>query len=270
VTHAASAPISQTGRLSPVALAFAILLHVLAVLGLLYLTPFRPFKLTDQAIEIVYDGDVPPTPEAIEPSPQPPSPQPPAPPQTLAMPKEPPGPPAEQVVPPPEPPPPPPTANDFPIPAPPPAPPAPPTPPRPQPPQQAQQPPPQQQPRPPADNRAAVPQPSPLRPPGDVILGPRNPASTDYFRALANQLARQRYYPQSARDRNQMGRVVMRVTIARDGQLIDARVDRSSGVPAIDAAELDTIRKAAPFPPLPFNIAGDTAVFLLPVTYELR
>ena len=43
----------------------------------------------------------------------------------------------------------------------------------------------------------------------------------------------------------------MRVTVARDGRLLDVRVGTSSGWPAIDAAELETIRKAAPFPPVP-------------------
>ena len=38
----------------------------------------------------------------------------------------------------------------------------------------------------------------------------------------------------------------MRVTVARDGRVLDVRVGTSSGWPAIDAAELETIRKAAP------------------------
>jgi periplasmic protein TonB len=60
----------------------------------------------------------------------------------------------------------------------------------------------------------------------------------------------------------------MRVTVARDGQVLDVRVGTSSGWPALDAAELETIRKAAPFPPLPSEMPGDPVVLVLPVTYN--
>lgn len=261
-------PISQADRFSPAALALAVVLHVAAAAGLWWLAPFKPLKLQEDVIEVTVDrGGAPPAAEQPAPAPE----AKPAP-QTLAMPKPPPEPPpapeppkpqVEQALPPPEPPPPPPTAADFPKPAPPPQ-----VKPRPQP-QRA--PPPARPPAPrPADNQAAAPAPSPLRAPADVIIGPSGPSQNDYFVQLARKLAQHRYYPQSARDRNQEGRVVMRVVIARSGQLIDARVERSSGVPAIDEAELDTVRRSSPFPPLPLHIAGQQATFLIPVNYELR
>ena len=54
----------------------------------------------------------------------------------------------------------------------------------------------------------------------------------------------------------QSGRVVSRVTLARDGRLIDVSIDTSSGRPAIDAAELAAIRQASPFPPGAAGHAG--------------
>jgi TonB family protein len=271
VTQTASIPLSQTDRFSPAAMTLAVVLHVLVVAGLWWLSPFKPLKLTEDVIEVTIDrGGSPP---AEQPTPEPPRP---APPQTLAMPQppppqpeppkpEPPTPRVEQALPPPEPPPPPPTAMDFPKPAPP-----PPPPPQQQaqPKPQPQRPPPAQ--RPPANNQAATPAPSPLRNPTDVIIGPSGPSQNDYFMQLHRRLAQHRYYPQSARDRHQEGRVVVRLVIARDGRLLDARVERSSGVPAIDAAEVDTVKRAAPFPPLPLHVAGESASFLVPVTYELR
>jgi len=267
-------PISQSGRFSPAALAFAIVLHVAAVAGLWWLSPFKPFKPQEEVIEVTVDrGGAPPIIEEPAPAPE----QKPAP-QSLAMPRpepppqlqpqpEPPRPPVEQAVPPPEPPPPPPTAMDFPKAAPPPPPPQ--QQPRPPPQRPPQQPAQQPAPRPP-ENQAAAPAPSPLTPPTDVIIGPSGPSQNDYFVQLARRLAENRYYPQSARDRHQEGRVVVRVVIARNGQLIDARVERSSGVPAIDEAELDTVRRSSPFPPLPLHIAGQQATFLIPVNYKLR
>ena len=61
----------------------------------------------------------------------------------------------------------------------------------------------------------------------------------------------------------------MRVTVARDGRLLDVKVDKSSGHSEIDTAETRTIRKASPFPPLPVDVPGDPVVFILPVTYLL-
>ena len=60
----------------------------------------------------------------------------------------------------------------------------------------------------------------------------------------------------------------MRVTVARNGQVLDVGVRTSSGWPAIDTAELETIRRASPFPPLPSEMPGDSVVLVLPVTYN--
>lgn len=275
-------PLSESGRFSPVAMALTLVLHAAVAAGLWWLEPFRALKPSDEVIEVTVDrGGAPPV---VEPTPAPEQQPQQAPPQSLALPKptpapepepkvaqapEPPKPRVEEALPPPEPPPPP-TAMDFPKPAP------PPPPPKPQPPRQQAQPPqkspltPRQAPQPADNQTAAAPAPSPLRNPADVIIGPSGPSQNDYFTQLARKLASFRYYPQSARDRHQEGRVVVRVVIARNGQLLDARVERSSGVPAIDEAELDTVRRAAPYPPLPFNMAGERVTFLIPVNYELR
>ena len=70
-----------------------------------------------------------------------------------------------------------------------------------------------------------------------------------------------------ARRDNQSGRVVTRVTIDRDGGLIDVSIDSSSGGPVIDQAELEAIRKAAPFPPVPADMPGDPVILILRMTY---
>jgi protein TonB len=61
---------------------------------------------------------------------------------------------------------------------------------------------------------------------------------------------------------------VARVTVARSGQVVDIRISTSSGWPAIDAAEVETIRKAAPFPPLPNDMPGETVILMLPVNFN--
>jgi protein TonB len=116
----------------------------------------------------------------------------------------------------------------------------------------------------------AAPAPPPLpRGSPDFLLGQTKTRDT-YFNRLARHISQFRLYPASSRSRNEQGRVVMRVTVARDGHLLDVKVEKSSGYPTIDAAEIETIRKASPFPPLPPDIPGERVVFILPITYELR
>jgi periplasmic protein TonB len=121
--------------------------------------------------------------------------------------------------------------------------------------------------RPPADMPATMPSPMPGPDPGDVLIG-QGRQRNDYLSRVARQVAQYRVYPASALANNQGGRVVMRVTVARNGQVLDVGVRTSSGWPAIDAAEVETIRKAAPFPPLPSEMPGDPVVLVLPVTYS--
>ncbi|MBN9513164.1 MAG: energy transducer TonB [Alphaproteobacteria bacterium] len=92
----------------------------------------------------------------------------------------------------------------------------------------------------------------------------------DYLSRVFRHIEPYRVYPASARENRQAGRVVTRVTINRDGQLVDARVERSSGWPVIDAAELAAIRRAMPLPPVPNGMPGDPIVLILPMNYGMR
>lgn len=132
-----------------------------------------------------------------------------------------------------------------------------PLPPRPAPP--AQQ-------RPAAEAPASIPAPLPGPNPADQFAG-QGRQRNDYLSRVFRQLERYRVYPASARANNLGGRVVTRVTIRRDGGLIDVRIDTSSGVPVIDQAELEAIRRAAPFPPVPSNMPGDPVILVLRMTY---
>jgi protein TonB len=114
-----------------------------------------------------------------------------------------------------------------------------------------------------------MPSPMPGPDPGDLLAG-RGRQRNDYLSRVARQVAQYRVYPTNAANNHQEGRVVMRVTVARDGRVLDVRVGTSSGWPAIDAAEVETIRKAAPFPPVPGDMPGDPVILVLPMNYTLR
>ena len=222
-------------------------------------------------------------------------PEPPPPPQqqAVAKPEPPPPPPPpslEQALPPLDAPPPPVTARDIPKPPPvprpaPPAPPQqqaarpappPPTPaPAPRPPPPA--PPPQQQVRPsplapqaPAprgsDSRAAA-QPSPVfRNPADQYGQKR--AQEQYLWQVMRRIAQFPYVPKNTGIIREEGTVLTRVTISRQGQLLSVVMEKSSGLPSLDAGVMDTIRRASPYPPLPADIPGDRHTFQLPVSFR--
>jgi len=113
-----------------------------------------------------------------------------------------------------------------------------------------------------------MPSPIPGPQPGDVLPG-QGRQRNDYLSRVARQIARHRVYPAVAASNRQEGRVVMRVTVARTGHVLEVRVGTSSGWPAIDAAETETIRKAGPFPPVPGDMPGDPIILVLPMTYNL-
>jgi len=92
-------------------------------------------------------------------------------------------------------------------------------------------------------------------------------ARNDYLSRVYRHIDPYRDYPAAARAARQHGRVVTRVTISRAGELLDIRLDRSSGWPLIDNAEMAAIRRAMPLPPVPAGMRGDPIVLVLPMTY---
>jgi protein TonB len=262
----------------PAALALAILLHILAGLAIWWLSPPAPTEPDDQPVMIMFDTSpsnvglqapekAGPPAESTAASPQP-SAEPQREEQRQALAPSRAQPPPEQVpslplfefsVPPPPEPPPAPTSRDF------------SKPPAPRPPLRpvlrtqplAPRPAPQ---RPPAEAPATMPSPMPGLDPGDVLIG-QGRQRNDYLTRVFRHLEPYRMSARASHASTERGRVVTRVTIGRDGGLIDVRIDSSSGRPAIDAAELEAIRRAAPFPPVPSAMPGDPVILVLRMTY---
>ena len=222
---------------------------------------------------------------------KPEEPEPPPQQQALAQPVPPPPPPPpppslEQALPPLSMPPPPPvTEREVPKPAPAPR-------PAPPPPQQAQRPapPPQQhqqpqhqppaqqglrpsplgqapQPRAPAERQAAAQPSNPtFHNPADNYGQKR--AKEEYLWQVMRRISQFPYVPKNTSTIREEGTVLTRVTIARDGRLLNVALERSSGLASLDAGVMETIRKASPYAPLPADIEGASHTFLLPVSFR--
>lgn len=280
---AVSALSHRSDRMSPPALALAVLLHALVILALWWMSTHRPAPPGEEAVEITFE--IPKTPEPPPPPPQPkqappvqaaPMPlglPPPAPllsnrptqvPQAPVQSKE--LPPTPQL----------PSSREAaaaaaatpaPVqPAPVPAPtlpelvaprPAAPAPQRPDLRPSPLAPTPQ---RPPAAASTAEPSPHPFVNPADAFAKAR--LADNYLWQVARKIVGYHY---QANTNVRQGTSVVRIVIARDGRLLGAEIVRSSGVPEFDRGVLAGVRAGAPYTPLPPEIKGESASFDLPL-----
>ena len=68
-------------------------------------------------------------------------------------------------------------------------------------------------------------------------------------------------FPRQLAIRLEQGVTVVSFVVAADGRVIDGpRVVKSSGFAEFDSAALHAVRRAAPFPPMPFTLPVSTTV----------
>lgn len=105
--------------------------------------------------------------------------------------------------------------------------------------------------------------------PGRGSFGNGKGSGDDYLDRLHKWLLKYLKYPPEARARKQEGTVWVRIVIARDGTVLDAQIQNSSGFPLLDAAILEMVHAASPVPALPAEVAGDTAKIGLPFKFTI-
>ena len=169
-------------------------------------------------------------------------------------------------------PPPPPVAEPPPIPEVPPPPPAPPPPvveapppPRPQP-KPVVRPPPR---RPPPQPTQAPLQTTMVPPPVPPPPTPTGPVvSAGYRAALSSWLESHKRYPESARERGEEGRAVLRFRVDRSGRVLGYAIAQSTGHPDLDAA-IDQIMRGASLPPFPADMAASEVEVSVAIRFAL-
>lgn len=91
---------------------------------------------------------------------------------------------------------------------------------------------------------------------------------SDYHERLLAHIARFQHYPDDARKAGMQGTIYLTFELSRDGEIGGIWVVRSSGYPRLDEAALETIRRAAPMPPIPARLPERLAV-PLPIRFSL-
>ncbi len=114
-------------------------------------------------------------------------------------------------------------------------------------------------PRPAPAQTAAVPR--PVAPPAPVV-------SAAYTRALSAWLESHKRYPNSARERGEEGRAVLRFRVDRSGRLLNYAVVQSTGHPDLDAA-IDQMMRGASLPPFPADMTATDVEVTVPVNFAL-
>lgn len=126
---------------------------------------------------------------------------------------------------------------------------------------------------------AAPASPEPAAPPPVAIapapVAPPPPAPDPtllarYGETLSGLLARQQQYPRMAAARGWEGDVVLKLVIARKGNLVHATVVQSSGFPVLDEHALALVAEVQPFPAVPSAVPGGDLEVTVPVHYQLK
>jgi periplasmic protein TonB len=114
-----------------------------------------------------------------------------------------------------------------------------------------------------------LPQQKAIKPPAPApaTSASQHPALQDYVLQVVRKLSHTRFYAASPAAQDVHGVVIARLTVARDGGLIDLSLPKQSGLPGVDGSVLDAIRRAAPFAPLPKDFTDNRFTFIVPINY---
>jgi protein TonB len=95
-------------------------------------------------------------------------------------------------------------------------------------------------------------------------------AISSYFARVQAHLLRHRVYPPEARSSGITGVASVVFSLGRDGSVLSASLARGSGHAVLDQAAVAMVRRAAPFPPIPAEIAVSRLEMGAPIRFDLR
>ena len=83
-------------------------------------------------------------------------------------------------------------------------------------------------------------------------------------------LGRYKRYPRLAQEQRQEGTVYLRFTMDRQGRVLNAQIEKSSGFTLLDEEVTELIQRAQPLPVPPPEVPGAQIVLTVPVQFSLR
>jgi TonB family protein len=120
--------------------------------------------------------------------------------------------------------------------------------------------------------KAAEPVPAQAEPPPNVESGDPNAINHEsniFISTVSRMLEQKKVYPQSAIDREEEGKVIVGLTLDREGTLTAANVEEPSPFALLNEAALQTVRAVAKFPPVPAVVAAPIHLHV-PLIYRIE
>jgi len=107
-----------------------------------------------------------------------------------------------------------------------------------------------------------------------ISQGPGGPgrgtgSPDDYLDRVRRHLQRYKHYPEEALKKKQEGTVMVAFTLAHDGTVTRAWIERSSGNPLLDQAALAMLHDGSPVPPVPERYWSRSGPIIMPVDFTI-
>lgn len=80
---------------------------------------------------------------------------------------------------------------------------------------------------------------------------------SSYINEVLRQVEAKKFYPILEKEKGHEGEVSLSVTLRADGELVSVAVAKASPYKRLDSAALDAVKRAAPFPAFPAEVAED-------------
>lgn len=104
----------------------------------------------------------------------------------------------------------------------------------------------------------------------NATAGGRPGETVDYMATLQAWLEKHKEYPRRARLRRQEGTALLYFVMDRDGQVLEHRIERTSGYALLDREVAAMIERAQPLPRMPASMNRPRLELVVPVQFFLR
>jgi TonB family protein len=102
-----------------------------------------------------------------------------------------------------------------------------------------------------------------------VPLNTPDPRFAEYFLEIKRRIEAHLVYPREAARQGQSGQLRLEFVVRKDGSVRMVELMHSSGVGVLDRYSLNTVKLAAPFPPIPDRLGLDAVLISANFTYVL-
>ena len=92
---------------------------------------------------------------------------------------------------------------------------------------------------------------------------------TEWVEVINFEINEKLNYPMIAKKRKQSGRVLVRISVLKSGEIVDVKIELSSNYIDLDKAAVATIQDIKKLSPAPFKANNEVFTFILPISFKL-